>query len=238
MTTFALKAISHVLCALILSFAAGSAAADDGALAAQAVASDEKAICHVCRVHEGETDAEPVVATAEHEGQTYGFCSTKCRDTFVEAPASYLPPVFPRPAPAFVVHDLDGAEVSLKTFRGKTVLLDFWATWCQPCVDDLPRLTALHERYRDDGVVVLSVSTDEGDDAPRKVRRMVKRRNARHPVYLDATESPAWASYLVRVVPTQFLIDAEGRIVAQWSGKSDLDKVAAEIDGLIDAGSL
>lgn len=237
MTTFDLNSTPYLLCAVILSLAAGRAAADDGAVATEAVASDKTAICHVCRVHEGETEAEPVVATAEHEGQTYGFCSTKCRDTFLEAPASYLPPVLPRPAPAFVVRGLDGAEVSSEAFRGKTVLLDFWATWCPPCIDDLPKLTALHERYREDGVVVLSVSIDEGDGAARKVRRMVKRRDARHPVYLDATDTSAWASYLVRVVPTQFLIDAEGRIVAQWSGKSDLDEVAAEIDGLIDAGS-
>ena len=237
MTTFDLTATPLLLCALILSLAAGSATADDGAVATEAVASDETAICQVCRVHEGETDAEPVIASAEYEGKTYGFCSTKCRDTFLEAPASYLPPVLPRPAPAFLVRGLDGAEVSSDAFRGKTVLLDFWATWCQPCVDDLPGLTALHERYAEDGVVVVSVSIDEGDSAARKVRRMVKRRDARHPVYLDATDTPAWASYLVRVVPTQFLIDADGRIVAQWSGKSDLDQVRAEIDGLVAAGS-
>ena len=85
--------------------------------------------------------------------------------------------------------------------------------------------------------MVLSLSIDEGDGAARKVKRMVKRRDARHPVYLDAIESPAWASYLVRVVPSQFLIDAEGRIVAQWSGKSDLDDVEARIAGLLAAGS-
>ena len=212
---------------LALVFAAGTAAADDSTTGA--VAGDERAICQVCRVHEGETEAEAVIASAEFGEDTYGFCSVKCRDTFLEAPESYLPPVFPRPAPAFVVRDLDGALISSDAFRGKTVLLDFWATWCQPCVDDLPELTRLHERYDEDGVVVLSVSIDEGDDAARKVKRMVKRRDARHPVYLDATDTPAWESYLVRVVPSQFLVDAEGRIVAQWSGRTDLDEVEAEI---------
>ena len=216
-----MKAFAPLLCALILATSTG--------------ATDDLALCHVCRVHEGESEAEPVVASAEYEGQNYGFCSVKCRDTFLEAPASYLPPVFPRPAPAFVVRDLEGAEVSSEAFSGQTVLLDFWATWCQPCVDDLPRLTSLHERYADRGVVVLSVSIDEGDSAARKVKRMIKRRDARHPVYLDAADSPAWASYFVRVVPTQFLVDAEGQIVAQWSGKFDLDQVAAEIDRLLAA---
>lgn len=196
-------------------------------------ANAERALCPVCRVHEGETEEEAVLAVAEHAGETYGFCSEDCRTTFLEAPASYLPPVFPRPAPAFVVHDLEGAEVASDAFEGKLMLLDFWATWCQPCVADLPNLTRLHEQYEQDGLVVLSVSIDEGDDAAKKVARMIKRRKTRHPVFLDATASPAWASYLVRVVPSQFLVDTEGRIVAQWSGKVDLGVVEAEIERLL-----
>lgn len=189
----------------------------------------ESALCHVCRVHEAETEAEPVVATAEYEGKTHGFCSEKCRDTFLEAPESYVPPVFPRPAPEFLMRGLDGTDVSSETYRGKLILLDFWATWCPPCVTDLPNLTSLHERYEKDGLVILSLSIDEGDSATRKVKRMVKRRDARHPVFLDLTDTPAWPSYGVRVVPTQFLIDTEGQIVAQWSGKIDLAIVEAEI---------
>ena len=229
-----MKATLHALCALILAHAAGAAAAGD--TTRDPAASDERAICQVCRVHEGETEPEPVVASVEHQGNTYGFCSLKCSDTFLADPESYLPPVFPRPAPAFVVRDLDGVEVSSDAFRGSTVLLDFWATWCQPCVDDLPKLTRLHERYDEDGLVVISLSIDEGDKAARKVRRMVQRRDARHPVLIDATDTPAWESYRVRVVPSQFLVDAEGRIVAQWSGRIDFDAVEAEITRLL-AGS-
>jgi len=226
-----LQAWIVLACAVV----AATAVAEESTTAT--AASTERAICPVCRVHEGETEAEPIVAAAEHDGHTYGFCSIKCRDTFLEAPASYLPPVFPRPAPAFVVRNLDGTEVSSDSFRGKTVLLDFWATWCQPCLDDLPRLTGLHDRYVDDGLVVLSLSIDEGDKAARKVKRTVKRRAARHPIYHDATDTPAWASYQVRVVPTQFLIDAEGQIVAQWSGQTDLAAVEAEIVRLLTTGS-
>ncbi len=58
---------------------------------------------------------------------------------------------------------------------------------------------------------------------------MIKKRKATHSVYLDATDSPAWSAYLVRAVPAQFLIDAGGNVVAQWSGKIDLDEVEAEI---------
>ena len=83
-------------------------------------------------------------------------------------------------------------------------------------------------------MTVISLSTDEGDDAPRKVRRMVKRRKATHPVYLDALDDPAWASYQVRVVPTQFLIH-DGNIVAQWSGQIDLAIVEDAIAKLLDS---
>lgn len=159
-----------------------------------AEAAVEKAICSVCRVHEGETEAERVVASADYEGVTYGFCSAGCRDRFLEAPAAYLPPVFPRPAPLFKVRDLEGVEHSLGDLRGRTVLLDFWATWCPPCIKDLPKLTSLHERYTENGLTVMSVSIDEGKDALKKVVKMVKRRKATHPIFLDSTEAPAWHS--------------------------------------------
>lgn len=221
-----MKDTSRARFAILLAFCA---------LVPLAAAATEKAICSVCRVHEGETEAEAVVATADYQGHTYGFCSTKCRDTFLETPASYLPPVFPRPAPSFVVRDLEGADFSSQALHGRTVLLDFWATWCQPCVTDLPKLTRLHERHAEAGLTVVSVSIDEGEDAAKKVARMVKKRKATHPVYLDATDDPAWSAYLVRVVPTQFLIDADGNIVAQWSGQIDLQEVEDAITGLLAA---
>ena len=197
----------------------------------------KEAICPVCRVHEGERDPEPVVATAEHEGETFGFCSEACLTAFEEAPAYYLPPVFPRPAPSFVVTDVEGAEFSSEELNGRVVLLDFWATWCPPCIDDLPKLSQLHQRHSEKGLTVVSVSIDEGKNAAKKVARMMKKRKATHPVYLDGGDSTAWASYLVKVVPAQFLIDAEGNIVAQWSGKSDLAEVESEILQLLTPGS-
>ncbi len=196
----------------------------------------EEAICPVCRVHEGESEAETVVARAEHEGHRYGFCSTKCRDTFVAAPDGYLPPVFPRPAPSFGVTDLEGNDFSSETLAGRVVLLDFWATWCPPCVADFPRLSDLHERLEDRGLTVVSVSIDEGKNTAKKVARMVRKRKATHPVYVDAGASSAWSAYRVAVVPTQFLIDTNGQIVAQWSGVVDLDQVETEIIRLLESG--
>lgn len=208
-------------------------------LSAEPAATDSNpssAVCHVCRVHEGETEPEEVVATAEHDGQTYGFCSVACRDKFVAEPIAYLPPLLPRPAPAFEAVGLDGASFSSEALEGQWTLLDFWATWCQPCVNDLPKLTELHRRYAEQGFAVVGISIDEGQGAGKKVARMMKRRKAAHPVYLDSQSNPAWSAYGVRVVPTQYLINPQGQIVAQWSGTIDLAKVEAELLRFLDGG--
>lgn len=196
-----------------------------------------EAVCQVCRVHEGETDPEPVVASVDFQGETYGFCSEDCRDAFLEDPAGYLPPVFPRPAPEFELRDLDGGRVSSAVLSGRAVLLDFWATWCPPCVKDLPRLSALHQRFADDGFAVVGISIDEGDDAARKVAKMIRKRKATHPIYLDSPDAPAWGAFHVRVVPTQYLLDAGGNVVAQWSGTIDLAVVEAAVEELLSRSS-
>lgn len=216
--------LSLALCALLAPatlLAENDTAVDD--------TNAETALCLVCNVHDGETEPEPIVATAEYEGETYGFCSEGCRDKFVEAPVGYLPPKFPRPAPPFEAETLDGETFSSESLRGQWTLLDFWATWCPPCIDDLPKLSALHDRWAERGFAVVSVSIDEGSDAAKKVEAMIEEREATHPVYLDAKDAPAWAAYHVRTVPTQFLVDPAGRIVAQWTGTIDLEEVEAEI---------
>lgn len=233
-----MHALLRVFCVALLALP-GVLTAGEGHDPHDASADVELAICNVCRVHDGEFEAEAVVATASFEDTSYGFCSEGCRDRFLEAPASYVPPVFPRPAPGFAMHDLDGNEVSFDSLKGKVVLLDFWATWCPPCLKDLPKLTEIHERYEESGFVVVSLSIDEADDAVRKVRRAIKRRKARHPVYLDTTDTSAWASYGVRAVPTQFLIDDMGQIIDQWSGEIDLEVVEAAVVEVLneDSGS-
>ena len=193
----------------------------------------EKALCRVCEIHDGETEKEDIVASLEYEGLFYGFCSDGCRDKFLDFPEAYAKPVFPRPAPSFQAVDFEGKEVSSEEFKGRIVLLDFWATWCPPCVQDLPELSRLHKKYEEQGVTVLGLSIDEADGAARKVSRMLQRKKASHPVLLDTSDSPAWAAYHVRAVPAQFLIDGDGQIVRQWLGTTDLEEVEEAIRELL-----
>lgn len=192
----------------------------------------QTAICSVCRVHEGETEPEKIAASTTYKGATYYFCSKNCRKTFESDPEAYIPPVFPRPAPNFTVKNLSGETATLEKFRGKVVLLDFWATWCKPCVKSMPALQQLHERYSGRGFTVLGVSTDV--NAEKVVPRFIAKRKISYPIFLDSETEPAWEKYRVIVVPMLFLIDRKGQIVQQWTGEIDPQAVERALSGVLE----
>lgn len=196
-------------------------------------AAPKKAVCLVCKVHEGEDEPEKVAASTTYQGQDYHFCSEKCKKTFAEDPLAYIPPVLPRPAPAFTLKSLQGEEIASKSFQGKPVLVDFWATWCQPCITAMPRLEKLHSQLAGQGFSVVGVSIDEGEAGQKKARELVQKRKLGYPVYLDATQTPAWSAFHVRVIPAMFLIDGKGQVVRQWTGKVDLAEVEKAVRDLV-----
>jgi peroxiredoxin/YHS domain-containing protein len=194
-------------------------------------AAPAKAVCPVCRVTKGQVEEEPVKAVRTHEGTEYGFCSERCARTFIADPAAYVPPVLPREAPSFSIVDLEGQAISNQSLRGRVVLLDFWATWCTPCRKSMPELQVMHEKYADRGFSVVGISIDEG--GMDKVRKFVSSKKLTYPIALDSEKDPAWESFRVKVVPAAFLIDREGRIVAQWTGapadRGELEKALEEL---------
>src|SRR5262245_15482187 len=142
------------------------------ALAAAPAAGAEKALCTVCHVKEGTSEAESVRAERTHEGVRYAFCSEKCAKEFTADPAAYVAPVFPRPAPALPPADLAGQALTWDSLKGTVVLVDFWATWCAPCRKSMPDLQALHDKYKLQGFRVVGVSIDEGGS--EKVKKFVR----------------------------------------------------------------
>jgi peroxiredoxin len=128
-------------------------------------------------------------------------------------------------APDFTVKTLDGKNLTLANFQGKFVLLDFWATWCAPCVAELPNLKAIHEAYRDDrAFVIISLSLDERADV---LSRFVKDDELPWLQGIVGPESPVVTAYGATAIPATFLIDPDGRILARdLRGKQAEEAVA------------
>lgn len=190
----------------------------------------EKAACLVCTARGEGGHPETVVATTVYEGVTYSFCSIPCRDQFAANPLAYLPKTLPRPAPAFALNDLQGTSHALEAMRGKPVLLDFWATWCKPCIKFFPELRRIHEEFGPRGLLVLGVAIDED---PKKVPSMAEKQKLVYPTLLENAEDPLWRRYGVMGIPATFLIDAQGQIVREWKGEVKREELEAAIEALL-----
>ena len=132
-------------------------------------------------------------------------------------------------APDFVGKSLDGQEVRLSDFSGKAVLLDFWATWCAPCVAELPNVHRVYERFGKDGqFAVIGISLDDDEQL---VRRFVRRRELPWPQIVagPADRNPLAKQYNVTGIPATFLIDAHGRVVAKDLRGDALERELAKL---------
>jgi cytochrome c biogenesis protein CcmG, thiol:disulfide interchange protein DsbE len=135
-----------------------------------------------------------------------------------------------RPAPAFVVPALDGGSVNLGEYNGKVVLLNFWATWCEPCVRELPALQQAHLRYGDQGLAVIGVNLTDDEQAQggdeEKIRAFLEQYGVTYPIALDV-EGEITNNYRVFPLPTSFFIDQQGRIRYVHIGELTLEDVSA-----------
>lgn len=136
-------------------------------------------------------------------------------------------------APAFSAPVLGGTErFDSASAAGHTMVLDFWATWCPPCVKSLPALQRVHTRYREvDDVVVLSVNTDVGPRRPDRVGNFMKARRFDFPVLLD--DGAVSAAYHVKSIPTLVVVGPDGRVSeveigARFNSIDDLERHLVE----------
>jgi len=121
-------------------------------------------------------------------------------------------------APNFTLKNLDGEEVSLSQFRGKYVLVNFWATWCGPCKVEMPSLETLYKRFKNKNFVLLAISNDMFGSTI--VKPFVKTRNLNFPILLDQ-RLKASNSFGVVSLPSTFMIDPEGEIIGSLFGAED-----------------
>jgi peroxiredoxin len=120
-----------------------------------------------------------------------------------------------QPAPDFTVNDSTGATLRLSDYRGKVVLLNFWATWCGPCKTEIPWFVEFERTHRDRGFAVIGISMD--DDGWRSVRPYLEAHKINYPVAVDdGTVAPKYGG--VDSLPESLLIDRQGRLAARHIG--------------------
>lgn len=134
------------------------------------------------------------------------------------------------PAPDFALPTLAGDTLRLSELRGQTVVLNFWATWCGPCVEEMPELQALHDDLHEQGLTVVGVSLD--DAGPDAVRAFVDEMGITYPIALAADDVDQVYGG-VYALPTTYLIDADGRIARRILGIVPFDDVRPLLDEMV-----
>lgn len=136
-------------------------------------------------------------------------------------------------APDFTLRDISGNKVKLSGLRGKVVMVEFWAVWCPPCIESVPLLKTVYEKYKDKGFVLLGVSVDRGAAQQIKAGEFIKENAATYPVLFD--DGKVSAAYGVSSIPMSFMIDRKGNIVKKRIGFAPgmIGDISREIEALL-----
>jgi peroxiredoxin len=132
-----------------------------------------------------------------------------CLTLFIRNAVGLEPPQIGKPAPDFALSDMNGKKVALSEFKGKVVILNFWATFCGPCKEEMPSLNNLYLTLKKDGLIVLAISTD---DSEKPVQSFIKAKAIAFPVLIDKDQQVFYDRYTVLGLPTTFIIDRDGII--------------------------
>ena len=128
-------------------------------------------------------------------------------------------------APPFTVTDLQGQKLTLADYRGKVVLLDFWATWCAPCLGEIPDFVEMQQKYGPQGLQVIGISMD---DSAKPVRAFYEQQKMNYPVAVgDAKLADQYGGMMG--LPITFVIDREGRIAKKFVGATDPARIEQEV---------
>ncbi len=154
-------------------------------------------------------------------------------------------PLIGKPAPAFTLKDLSGKPVSIASYKGKAVLINFWATWCGPCKLETPWIVELRDKYAGQGFEVLGIDSEGDDLAPTDTAGLAKEKSAveqfvklekmPYPVLLggDSLTKPYGG---LDAMPTSFYVDRNGTVIAAQMGISSKDDMEAKIQKALGTG--
>ena len=135
----------------------------------------------------------------------------------------------PNPGFDFNLPDLNGKIISLEDFKGKVLIINFWATWCPPCEEEIPKLNQLHKRYKNEGLVVIGIALDK--DSLNLVEPFVREKRIGYPI-LMGNEQVLRDMEDFSGVPTTLIVDQKGNIKKKYDGafdKDDLEKILKEL---------
>ena len=132
---------------------------------------------------------------------------------------------------SFTLQDLNGKTVSLSDFKGKVVVLDFWATWCPPCVKEIPHFIELYEQYKDQGFAMVGISLDRGGISV--VKSFAQKYRINYPILMtDGQVDKAYGG--IPGIPTTFVIDKAGNIRQKYIGYREKAIFEADIKALLE----
>jgi thiol-disulfide isomerase/thioredoxin len=167
----------------------------------------------------------PFVVETDQPGKSVGWSISPLQDHLQDYPGQPL-------APGLELETMVGSMLSLDDYRGRLVLINFWATWCPPCVEEIPSLGRLQQKFSKNELVVISVDVGETRD---KVAAFLKQVPARYPVMLDP-DGKTVRDWNLRAFPTTFVIDPQGRISLAYFGGLEWDapEVVEQLRDMLD----
>lgn len=175
-------------------------------------------------------------------GLSLAACSEPDRDpanaprSTADLPSSASSPVEPLDepfdVPAMQLTTLDGGDLRIGPDAGRVQIINFWATWCAPCLEEIPDLNALHQELGPEGLEVIGVANKQG---PQKVRPFVSKHDIQYPVVADSLGEVGEEVGPVYVLPTSLVVNQEGRVIYQVTGIFPTDQLADTLRSMVRA---
>ncbi|MEI9978226.1 MAG: TlpA disulfide reductase family protein [Edaphobacter sp.] len=173
----------------------------------------------------------PLLAIVAPTSYAVGQQATQLSKT---SPSANIAHLLNRPAPAFIVTTLDGKEVSLANYKGKVLIVNFWATWCGACRLEMPWLAQLREQYAHQGFEIVGIVTDGATE--EKVRQIADKYGVKYPV-LRCNHKTAQAYGGLPYLPESFYIDKTGTMVLEAADAGSKEEIEANIRKLLGLGA-